>query len=695
MCTAHLGELGIIMNLSSSGKTHVGMKRSHNEDCLRIYRDEGLFVVADGMGGHASGEVASEMSAETIAAFYRATSLDEDITWPYKYNYTQTYQENRIRVGVEMSNQRIFQSSVYDMKLKGMGTTMVAMSFYDSKCSIGHVGDSRVYRMRNSVLDQLTEDHSLLNDYMKLRPGGMTEEEIENFPHKNVIVRALGMKDNVEVDVITEDVMVGDLLLLCSDGLSGMITDQEMSEIINRVERDAESMLSVDLDHLCDTLIEAANRNGGNDNITVLLVRCEPNYDDQNDHGLDTPKLEKVNPFAPAWLNEEPVSAVAASDAANESTADESTADESTADEMIAMVAEAMAVETETNSVSEAADLPAEAAVAEVQAVSSSEIETVIMKPAPVKVDQSVETSQIDAVENSPEITATVETPLDAPLDSLKTEQVSENLSASLADTAEAKAVEESDLNEASLQEIGKNVKSTAEQLIEDKTPLSDSSFTDIQDDQPAQSLDQGLSESMEDDLDLLGPKTIVAKPSIQMSELVSETEESSFDTVRVMPNQPRGFERVSAQSQETDTIRLGSTELGLPMLQPIEPEEANVQAESVDDLQTMRVMPTLTESDEAEPPKVDFDTLQTVADEDEVADGPVQTEVMSLGGDKESVGQSEEANESVTHETETQLSPLTAVEVVSAVEVIQDVSENSDDRGETKVEDSDDHSGE
>ena len=135
-----------------------------------------------------------------------------------------------------------------------------------------------------------------------------------------------------------------------------------------------------------------------------------------------------------------------------------------------------------------------------------------------------------------------------------------------------------------------------------------------------------------------------------------------------------------------------------------METEEVNVQAESVDDLQTMRVMPTLTESDEAEPDKVDFDTLQTVADEDDMADGPVQTEVMSQGSDEESVGQAEEANNSVTHETETQLSPLTSVEVVSTSEVNQDASENSensenseveDDGGETKVEGLDDHLGE
>ena len=267
------------MILSSCGKTHVGMKRSHNEDCLRVFRDENLYVVADGMGGHASGEVASEMSADTIAAFFRATSIDEEITWPYKYDYAQTYQENRIRVGVEMSNQRIFQSAVYDMKLKGMGTTMVAISFYDNKFSVGHVGDSRVYLIREGELEQITEDHSLLNDYIKLRPEGMTQEEIDAFPHKNVIVRALGMKDQVEVDVITREVGEGDILLLCSDGLSGMLTDHEMLTLINRASRDAGGILNVDLEAVCDRLIEEANRNGGNDNITVLLVRCEPTND--------------------------------------------------------------------------------------------------------------------------------------------------------------------------------------------------------------------------------------------------------------------------------------------------------------------------------------------------------------------------------------------------------------------------------
>jgi protein phosphatase len=264
-----------MMKLTSSGLTHVGMKRSHNEDCLRISRDENLFIVADGMGGHASGEVASEMSAETLVSFYQTSSLDENLTWPYRYDYSQSYEENRIRVGVQLSNHRIYSASTYDVKLKGMGTTMVAMSFYDQSCSIGHVGDSRVYLYRKGRLIQLTEDHSLLNDYIKMKPGGMTEEEIEAFPHKNVIVRALGMKSDVIVDVITEEVEAGDLYILCSDGLSGMITDAQMAILIQKQLEDSQSLYQLDLDTLCAHLINTANQNGGNDNITAVVVRCD------------------------------------------------------------------------------------------------------------------------------------------------------------------------------------------------------------------------------------------------------------------------------------------------------------------------------------------------------------------------------------------------------------------------------------
>jgi serine/threonine protein phosphatase PrpC len=182
--------------------THVGMKRAHNEDSLRLFREENLFIVADGMGGHASGEVASQMSVETLAEFFRATSEDDEITWPYKLDKGRKYEENRVITGIKLSNRRIHEAAARDAKLKGMGTTIVVTFFVGDTCYIGHVGDSRVYRFRAGQLIQLTEDHSLLNDYIKMRQ--LTPEEIEAFPHKNVIVRALGMKDTVQVDVMHE-----------------------------------------------------------------------------------------------------------------------------------------------------------------------------------------------------------------------------------------------------------------------------------------------------------------------------------------------------------------------------------------------------------------------------------------------------------------------------------------------------------
>jgi|JI10StandDraft_1071094.scaffolds.fasta_scaffold37729_1 serine/threonine protein phosphatase PrpC len=253
------------MKLMSAGRTHVGMKRAHNEDSLRLFREENLFVVADGMGGHASGEVASQMSVETLAEFFRATSEDEEITWPFKMEKGRKYEESRVITGIRLSNRRIYDSAARDSKLKGMGTTIVVTFFVNDTCYIGHVGDSRVYRFRGGELTQLTEDHSLLNDYIKMRQ--LTPEEIEAFPHKNVIVRALGMKETVQVDVMAERPQPADIYLLCSDGLSGMVGDDEIGRILSK---------GGELDALCDELIEVANDNGGTDNITVILIRCEP-----------------------------------------------------------------------------------------------------------------------------------------------------------------------------------------------------------------------------------------------------------------------------------------------------------------------------------------------------------------------------------------------------------------------------------
>jgi protein phosphatase len=241
------------------------MKRAHNEDSLRLFREENLFIVADGMGGHASGEVASQMSVETLAEFFRATLEDDEVTWPYKMDKGRKYEENRVITGVKLSNRKIFESASRDAKLKGMGTTIVVSFFVNGGVYVGHVGDSRVYRFRAGKLIQLTEDHSLLNDYIKMK--NLTPEEIEAFPHKNVIVRALGMKETVQVDVHHEVPQSGDVYLLCSDGLSGMVSDEQMESILKDDDGD--------LDRKCERLIDAANANGGSDNITVILARYE------------------------------------------------------------------------------------------------------------------------------------------------------------------------------------------------------------------------------------------------------------------------------------------------------------------------------------------------------------------------------------------------------------------------------------
>lgn len=251
------------MKLRYAGLTHVGMKRTHNEDNLALLPEESLYIVADGMGGHASGEVASQMAVETIMSFFRMTTRDEEVTWPFKEEKNLRYDENRLVAAIKFSNQRIFEAAAREARFKGMGTTIVTAFFTQGGAYLGHVGDSRGYRLRDGIIEQITDDHSLLNDYIKANK--LTADEIENFPHKNVIVRALGMKDSVQVDVNRIDPKAGDYYLLCSDGLSGMVTDEQIRDITLEAYGD--------LEKACEELVSAANDAGGTDNITVALVQ--------------------------------------------------------------------------------------------------------------------------------------------------------------------------------------------------------------------------------------------------------------------------------------------------------------------------------------------------------------------------------------------------------------------------------------
>src|SRR5687767_140077 len=157
------------MRIEVAGNTHVGMKRNHNEDSFLLLPEEQLFCVADGMGGHSSGEIASKIAVEELAEFFRLTSRDIDATWPYKMDKTRNYDENRLATGIKLANMRIFERASVETKFKGMGTTIVTVHFASDVAYVGHVGDSRVYFFRAGALKQVTEDHSLLNDYLKAK----------------------------------------------------------------------------------------------------------------------------------------------------------------------------------------------------------------------------------------------------------------------------------------------------------------------------------------------------------------------------------------------------------------------------------------------------------------------------------------------------------------------------------------------
>lgn len=253
------------MRVRFSGATDVGRTRQHNEDAIYLPTDVRIGIVADGMGGHASGEVASRIAVETVSDYYQRTAHEQPLTWPYKVDRDARADVNRMITSIMLANLEIYERAQRDATKKGMGTTVVAAHFLDDAMIVGHVGDSRVYRLREGKLKQLTEDHSLINDYIKMKR--VTAEEAENWPHKNVIVRALGMKDTVQVDIVKETPAVGDCYLLCSDGLSGMLTDPQIAHVLQT---------ETDLDRAVDVLIAGANEEGGNDNISVVLARIEP-----------------------------------------------------------------------------------------------------------------------------------------------------------------------------------------------------------------------------------------------------------------------------------------------------------------------------------------------------------------------------------------------------------------------------------
>ncbi|WP_437808676.1 Stp1/IreP family PP2C-type Ser/Thr phosphatase [Sorangium sp. So ce1078] len=262
--------------------TDVGLQRDHNEDSYAVLSEYDLFIVADGMGGHRAGDVASRLATESIADFFRSTSR-EDATWPFHFDTSLSEEENRLQAGIRVANRQIFERSIRSRDCAGMGTTVVGALFSKKKNRIyvGHVGDSRAYRVRKGSISQLTRDHSLFNDYIMAMPE-LTEEQRAELP-RNVITRALGMNDSVAVDLISDEPQPGDVYLLCSDGLSGMLSDDQILQIVSSTE---------EVPEMCRRLIAKANENGGEDNITALVIRI----DDQDE--VELPNSATIGPPA-------------------------------------------------------------------------------------------------------------------------------------------------------------------------------------------------------------------------------------------------------------------------------------------------------------------------------------------------------------------------------------------------------------
>lgn len=253
----------MIMGILAAGATDVGCVRKHNEDCLLVDSALSLFVVADGLGGHAAGEVASQIVVDTVARFVGET-LEKDRTWPVEYDPTLSYDGNRLKVALLLSDQAITEDIRRNPERETMGSTVVAGLFHESKLTLAHVGDSRAYILGPEGIRQVTRDHSWVAE--QVANGILTPSEARVHPFRNVITQALGNGGDLEIEVQELDLEKSERLLLCSDGLSGMIGDKEIWDIAGRTN---------DFQCAVESLINTAKEHGGDDNITVILVGWE------------------------------------------------------------------------------------------------------------------------------------------------------------------------------------------------------------------------------------------------------------------------------------------------------------------------------------------------------------------------------------------------------------------------------------
>lgn len=249
------------MRVEFVGLTDVGCKRTKNEDSLLTDENLNLFMVADGMGGHSAGEFASRMAVQTVQEIIQELTDDPDATLQNTASIRPGDFKGYLRYALTQASQRIYEKATEDSGMQGMGTTAVVSLFRKNKVFVANVGDSRGYRIRNKKIEQVTEDHSLVAE--QIRAGILRPSEAKEHRLKNIITRSVGFQEGVDVDCEAKSAKVGDIYLLCSDGLYNMVEDEEMLAVISQQS----------LQDAAVHLIDIAKTRGGDDNITLVLAK--------------------------------------------------------------------------------------------------------------------------------------------------------------------------------------------------------------------------------------------------------------------------------------------------------------------------------------------------------------------------------------------------------------------------------------
>jgi PPM family protein phosphatase len=248
--------------LLSSALTDAGRKREVNEDCFLLDTTLDLYLLSDGMGGHAAGEVASNLTVRTIDEFVVLISQSHEVTWPFGYNVRLPYEHNVLKTAVMLAHSRVRQTASQTEQYVGMGATLVAVWVRGATAYYCHIGDSRLYLFQGGRIRQITADHTLVQE--QVAGGLITAEQARVHPLRHVVTRAIGGRDPLEVGVEERELLNEDQLLLCSDGLTDRVSDAEICRILGSSAAGEQS---------CLQLVEAANQAGGDDNVTVTLLK--------------------------------------------------------------------------------------------------------------------------------------------------------------------------------------------------------------------------------------------------------------------------------------------------------------------------------------------------------------------------------------------------------------------------------------